>query len=99
MAKKGSLLAALHTYNCRDYNLEKQKKRQKQAAKKKRAKARRPNSEEKENVEAMLDAPPLVHENESDGWESDERRATEGVAVCREYAMLNIYNDNNRIID
>ena len=95
MAKKGTLLAALDAYNCRDYKLEKQKKQQKQAAKKKRTKAREPNYEEKENVEARLDAPPLMPENESDGWESDESSAADITAVCRESATLKIYKDNS----
>ena len=95
MAKKGSLLAALDAYNCRDYKLEKQKKLQKQAAKKKRTKARGPNYEEKEDVEARLDAPPLMPENESDGGESDEGSAADITTVCREIARFNIYKDNN----
>ena len=95
MAKKGFLLAALDAYNSRDYSLEKRKKQQKQAAKKKRTKTRGPHCEEKENAEARLDAPPLMPEIESDGWESDESKAAEVIAVCRESATLNTYNHDN----
>lgn len=87
MAKKGKLLVALDAHKGRDYELEKQKKQQKQAAKKKRAKAHGPDWEEKENVEARLNATAPMREDGSDGWESDESEAAEDTTVRRALAV------------
>ena len=79
MAKKGKLLAALNAHKGRDYKIEKQQKQQKQ----KRTRARRPNLEEQENVEARPNASASMPDAESDGLESDGSEAAEATAVCR----------------
>ncbi|CAD6592733.1 MAG: rRNA-processing protein and EBNA1-binding protein ebp2 [Alectoria sarmentosa] len=81
MAKKGKLLTALDAHRGRDYNLEKQKKQQKQAAKKKRTKDPESDLGEKEIVEAQANGTPFMPEIESDGWESDESEAAQAIAI------------------
>ena len=91
MAKKGKLLTALDAHRGRDYNLEKQKKQQKQAAKKKRTKDPESDLGEKEIVEAQANGTPFMPEIESDGWESDESEAAQAIAVCGTSTASNIY--------
>ena len=91
MVKKGKLLVALDAYKGRDYRLEKQMKQQKQAAKTKLTRAQRPNSDEKENVEARPNAMAPMPEVETDGWESDESEAAHDTTVCRAITILTIH--------
>lgn len=87
MAKKSKLFAALDAHKGRDYQLEKQKKFQKQAAKKKIARPRpqpaevEVESEEETQADLSVDGVDgtngtnginLEFEDESAGWESDE---------------------------
>lgn len=74
-------MQALGAHQGRDYNLEKQKKQQKQAAKRKGSKARLSSLEEKENVQAQSNGTGSVPEAESERWESDESDAAKDMAV------------------
>lgn len=98
MAKKGKLLVALDAHKGRDYRLEKQKKKQKQAAKKKRAVAQGSDWEEKENVEARPNATAPIRQDGSDGWESDESEAAEDTTVRRAFIVLKFPLDVKKAI-
>lgn len=86
MAKKSKLLAALDAHKSRDYEVEKQKKFQKQAEKKKRSKASsvlRLDSEEKKNVDVANNGSVPISEAESEGWESDGSEAIDPALVSQ----------------
>ncbi|KAK4696791.1 rRNA-processing protein EBP2, partial [Lecanoromycetidae sp. Uapishka_2] len=77
---KSKLIAALDARKGKNYKLIKQRKQEKEAAKKKRAKA--PTAiGERENDEKETNGALTLPEADSEGWESDESEAAEGVPV------------------
>ncbi|KAL6721570.1 rRNA-processing protein EBP2 [Lecanora helva] len=78
---KSKLLTALDAQKGRNYELERQRKLQKEAAKKKKSKAQSLKYEEKENGHLELDDKPILPEAESEGWESDESEVAEAGPV------------------
>lgn len=80
MVKRSKLIATLDAHKGRDYQLEKQKKLQKQANKKKRSKSLPKiftNQDDKENLDISIDGLQSMPDIESEGWESDESEAAE----------------------
>ena len=86
MARKSKLLAALDSQKGRDFNLEKQKKLQKQAVKRKRSKAcpegQQTVEDEREDVKIVTQNSRIRAEAENDGWESGESEAALLGNVC-----------------
>ena len=80
---KSKLLTALDAQKGRNYNIEKQKKLQKQAVKKKKSKAPEPYNDEKENEQVHVNGKLDIVDAESNGWESDESEAANATAVRR----------------
>ena len=86
MVKKSKLLAALNAHKGKDYQLEKQKKFQKQAAKRKRLNPTKENLDtELESLGAAIavNGSKFTPKAESDGWESEGTENAVPMAVRR----------------
>jgi len=99
MAKKSKLVAALDAHKGRDYNLEKQKKLQKQADKRKKSRPQ-PQQLEAENERedgARINGVLKGSGSESEGWESEESEKAGPIAVRSCSAAMDSHTKSKQI--